>query len=320
MISFIIIGKNEDWRLEKCLKSVRSIVQKELSQPTEILYVDSQSTDNSLEISKKYVDKSFLITGVCNAAIGRNIGAKEAKGDILFFLDGDMELREGVIKFILTDDGHLIYPFISGVEYDYLYDKDWNIKGERTRRKFTPGKSVYKVTTGGLFVIEKKLWEEVGGIDNRFLYCEDMDFGIRVSAKGHPLMRMGQLWVNHYTRFYAVRNNELNTCKYSAFLLRKHFFDLRVLQKVFKNNYSAYFLALCLIFILCTHHLLSLWCLIPYLMILCYRVAKAKKRTSVKLGFMKTLGIKMAKDFIFIYSFLTFFPANPQMSYRLVTW
>ena len=168
MISFIIIGRNEDWRLEKCLKSVKTIVQKELSVPSEILYIDSQSTDESVKLAKMYADRTFLITGVCNAAIGRNIGAKEAKGDILFFLDGDMELREGVIKSIMSDDGHLVYPFISGIEYDYLYDKDWNIKGERTRRKYTPGRNAYEITTGGLFIIEKKLWDEVGGIDNRF--------------------------------------------------------------------------------------------------------------------------------------------------------
>ena len=318
MISFIVIGKNEGWRLEKCLKSLKTIVQEELSFPSEILYVDSQSTDKSIENSKKYADRTFLITGVFNAAIGRNIGAKEAKGDILFFLDGDMELREGVLSSVLTEQGTLVYPFISGVEYEYLYDQDWSLKGERIRRKFIEGKDVYKPTTGGLFAIEKRLWDEVGGMDNRFFRSQDMDFGFRMSAKGIPLLRKGQLWVNHYTVFYAVRNNALNTIKYSALLLRKHFFNKTVQISVFKNNYSSYLLAITLVFALCLDYPLGLLALIPYLLTICYRTMMTRKRTAVELSYFKTAINRITMDILFIFSFLTFYPSKPAISYREV--
>jgi len=43
--------------------------------------VDSKSDDKSLEIVKEFPSiKAFTILGDCNAAIGRNIGAIEAKG------------------------------------------------------------------------------------------------------------------------------------------------------------------------------------------------------------------------------------------------
>lgn len=318
MISFIIIGRNEGWRLEKCLKSVKTIIEKELSVPTEILYIDSQSTDESIEISKKYADRTFLITGVYNAAIGRNIGAKEAKGDVLFFLDGDMELRDGVVSSVLAGQGTLVYPFISGVEYEFLYDQDWSLKGERIRRKFVEGEDIYKPTTGGLFAIEKRLWDEVGGMDNRFFRSQDMDFGFRMSARGIPLLRKGQLWVNHYTVFYAVRHNALSTIKYSAILLRKHFFNKTVQVSVFKNNYSSYLLALTLVFALCIDYPLGLLALIPYILTICYRAMMTRKRTSVELSFLKTATNRITKDILFIYSFLTFYPSKPVISYREV--
>lgn len=318
MISFIIIGRNEGWRLEKCLKSVKTIIEKELSVPTEILYIDSQSTDESIEISKKYADRTFLITGVYNAAIGRNIGAKEAKGDVLFFLDGDMELRDGVVSSVLAGQGTLVYPFISGVEYEFLYDQDWSLKGERIRRKFVEGEDIYKPTTGGLFAIEKRLWDEVGGMDNRFFRSQDMDFGFRMSARGIPLLRKGQLWVNHYTVFYAVRHNALSTIKYSAILLRKHFFNMTVQVSVFKNNYSSYLLALTLVFALCIDYPLGLLALIPYILTICYRAMMTRKRTSVELSFLKTATNRITKDILFIYSFLTFYPSKPAISYREV--
>jgi glycosyltransferase involved in cell wall biosynthesis len=318
MISFIVIGRNESWRLEKCLASIRKTATKELNITFELIYVDSQSVDDSISLSKQFTDKTLLITGVCNAAIGRNIGAKEAKGEILFFLDGDMELREGVLSSILTDKGQLTYPFVSGVEYDYLYDYNWNLKEKRIRRKFIEGEDVYKPTTGGLFVIEKKLWDEVGGMDNRFFRSQDMDFGFRMSAKGIPLLRKGQLWVNHYTVFYAVRNHALSTVKYSALLLRKHFFNKTVQISVSKNNYSSYLLAFTLIFALCLDYPLGLFALIPYLLTICYRTMTTRKRTAVELSLFKTAINRITKDILFIYSFLTFYPSKPAISYREV--
>ena len=121
MISFIIIGKNEGWRLQKCLQSISYVVEQDAIANYEIIYVDSQSTDNSIELAKQYGAKAFLITGECNAAIARNIGAKEAIGDILFFIDGDMELFPGFLPNVFTHDGRLEYPFISGIFNDIVH-------------------------------------------------------------------------------------------------------------------------------------------------------------------------------------------------------
>lgn len=318
MISFIVIGRNESWRLEKCLASIRKTATTELNVPFELIYVDSQSADNSVSLSKQFADKTFLITGVCNAAIGRNIGAKEAKGEILFFMDGDMELREGVLSSLLTSKGQLTYPFVSGVEYDYLYDHEWNLKRERIRRKFIAGEDVYKPTTGGLFVIEKKLWDDMGGMDNRFFRSQDMDFGLRMSARGKPLLRKGQLWVNHHTMFYAVRNNMLSICKYSALLLRKHFFNKAAQISMLKNNYSVYLLIITLIFMLGVDYIWGLLALMPYLLIICYRAVKTKNRNTSNISYFIAARDRLFKDILFIYYFFTYYPCNPPISYKEV--
>lgn len=53
-ISVTIICKNEEKRIEQCLKSV--------AWADEIVLVDSGSTDRTLEIAKKYTDKIFINT------------------------------------------------------------------------------------------------------------------------------------------------------------------------------------------------------------------------------------------------------------------
>ena len=174
MISFIIIGKNEGWRLEKCLLSIVFVVKQDEIADYEIIYVDSRSTDNSVELAKQYGAKVFLITGECNAAIARNIGAKEAMGDILFFIDGDMELFPEFLPQVLTTDNQLEYPFISGIFNDIVHDLDWNYLYTSRRHKLQEGNAdAVQATTGGLFMIEHSLWNQVKGLDTRLKIGED---------------------------------------------------------------------------------------------------------------------------------------------------
>ena len=49
-LSACIISFNEEDKIEDCLKSLQSIVD-------EIIIVDSNSTDKTLDIAKKYTDK-----------------------------------------------------------------------------------------------------------------------------------------------------------------------------------------------------------------------------------------------------------------------
>jgi glycosyltransferase involved in cell wall biosynthesis len=128
MISFIIIGKNEGWRLKKCLHSIAYIIEQDKIVDYEIIYVDSKSTDNSVELAKQHGAKVYLVIGECNAAIARNIGAKEAIGDILFFIDGDMELLSGFLPKVI-ENGKLVYPFVSGLFIDVIhYTQKYSIK------------------------------------------------------------------------------------------------------------------------------------------------------------------------------------------------
>ena len=314
MVSFIVIGKNEGWRLEKCLRSIKSTAPQELNQPYEIIYVDSRSKDSSIDISKKYADKVIQLTGECNAAIGRNIGAKEAGGNILFFLDGDMELRSGVLKSIIGNDGCLTYPFMSGVEYDYLYDNEWNKVEEKPRRVYKDGEATFEKVTGGLFVIDRTIWEKVGGMDNRFVRSQDYDFGLRVCNIGVKLKRLGALWVNHYTRYYAVRTDSLTVFKYPALLTRKHFLEPNAFHTLFFWNYSAYLLVICVATSLLA---LNYWLLLPYFVVLLYRSAKVVMRTPTGLGFVRTFYKRFIKDLLFIYYFCTFYPKQPHVDYSV---
>jgi len=131
LISFIIIGRNEGWKLTHCLESIFKSAISNLLSYYEVIYVDSQSTDDSIVRANKFANiRIFLITGKYNAAIGRNIGAKEAKGDFLFFLDGDMELHPEFIKEALRLHKKDL-RFISGQIEEQFYNENWEPIGEK---------------------------------------------------------------------------------------------------------------------------------------------------------------------------------------------
>ena len=93
MISVVVIGKNEGERLAACLKSIQTALN---VLAHEVVYVDSCSTDQSLQTAKTLGARCFLLAErQTTAGLGRFVGAKEARGEYLLFLDGDMQLCPG---------------------------------------------------------------------------------------------------------------------------------------------------------------------------------------------------------------------------------
>lgn len=314
MISFIVIGRNEGWRLEKCFKGISTFVKAEHIPDYEVIYVDSQSTDNSIELSKSFHNtKTLLITGECNAAIARNIGAKEANGDILFFLDGDMELIPGFWSSVMKE-GKMVYPFMSGLENNFWHDSDWNYVNSSINRKYTEGADSYEVTTGGLFVIEVELWKKVGGMDNRCKRSQDLDFGFKLTKIGCRLCRKPQEWVNHYTRYYQARSDSSAFVKYTAFLTRKHFFEPFAQKFMFGVNYSLWILFFSFLLMFCYTSL------IPsalYFLAVILRAFRTHKKIDTKIGILSLVVGQIKNDFSFIYYFICFRPPMVPMEYEL---
>lgn len=314
MVSFIVIGKNEGWRLEKCFKSIYSFVEAEKISEYEVVYVDSKSTDNSIELSKSFGNsKTFMITGECNAAIARNIGANEATGDIFFFIDGDMELLPGFWSSIVKN-GKMEYPFLSGVVKDVLYDQNWNYLETRIRNIVPEGKDKIEVKTGGLFLIESELWKNVGGMDNRQKRCQDMDLGFRLTKMGYRLHRKSSIWVNHYTRSYQERTDSNIFVRYQALLMRKHLLNFPAQKFLFGPNYTVWGLIMSVVLMLAFCSLLPA---LLYLLLVGYRANRDYKRNQRRINFLSIYFRQMWLDIVFVFYFITYWPSNIEAKYEI---
>ena len=154
MISFIVIGKNEGWKLNRCLESILSLRSLNGLNNHEIIYVDSDSTDDSINNVKEFKNVQICkLTGYVNAAVARNIGVSISKGDILFFLDGDMEISSKSFELLFDENNQLQYDFISG-DFENNYYSNRESKQCISKELYHKNVEISsEFTTGGLFAI-----------------------------------------------------------------------------------------------------------------------------------------------------------------------
>lgn len=97
-ISVIIPVYNKEEFLEETLSSLEHQTLKDI----EILCIDDESTDNSLDILEKYADRDLrfkIFTQKNNGpGIARNKGINEASGEYVFFLDADDWIEKDALE------------------------------------------------------------------------------------------------------------------------------------------------------------------------------------------------------------------------------
>jgi glycosyltransferase involved in cell wall biosynthesis len=85
MLSFALMVKNEGENLERCLTSV-------LPFSPEIVVLDTGSSDNTIEIAKKFTDKIFHQQWQDNFSLHRNKSFSLTNGEWIFQIDADEEI------------------------------------------------------------------------------------------------------------------------------------------------------------------------------------------------------------------------------------
>jgi len=250
----------------------------------------------------------FQVTGECNAAIGRNVGAKESSGETLFFIDGDMEIISESIPSILNQYENLEHPFISG-QFINCYDDNKNrlIKNENY---FNDQDDKYDFTTGGLFIIKRELWEKVDGMLLKYRISEDLDFGFRLAKINNLLLRKAIPIANHYTIDYKSSDRlwkDFFNCDYlysNSVLLRDHLLNTNFIQYYLRRNYS-----LVVLFLLLLLQSICSWCLLLYLPLVLIRTLKNFKYKKISY-FISLVLVYTLKDLISILGVVFFWPRN----------
>ena len=206
-VSVIIPTRNRLDLLERCVNSIKS----QTDYPHyEILIADNDSDDPKvLEFYRQQTAKKNIhvlkIPGPFNYSSINNRAAAEARGEVLVLLNNDIEvthaswLRELVAHAIRPEVGAvgalLLYPNgkiqhagvilgIGGVagHVGKKFSQHREVGGNRTKVVQN-----FSAVTGACLAVRKKLYQEVGGLDetNLPVSFNDVDFCLKLQAAGY---------------------------------------------------------------------------------------------------------------------------------------
>jgi len=170
----IIPTFNEAENLEQVLRALL------LSARDEVIVVDGGSGDGTQEIAKR--GGARVLQGVCaDRGQQMNLGAKEAQGELLFFLHGDTVVPDGALDLIdeVCADGQVVGGgFLRQFDSDSIW-LDWTCRLADWRSEH------WGVFLGdqGIFV-RREVFERLGGFDKNLTCCEDLHFSMKLKNEG----------------------------------------------------------------------------------------------------------------------------------------
>ena len=176
MITIIIPVLNEEKTIEKCLKNII-----ELPEQKELIVVDGGSLDNTVEIASRY---ARVISSPKGRAKQMNGGAKEAKGDILWFVHSDSKFHQSSLFEI---EKTIAEKYIGGCFRLYFYDLDTGFM-RFVAHSSTLRAKYLKLIFGdqGIFM-RRDIFEKLGGFKDMEL-MEDWELSQRIHQLGKMKM------------------------------------------------------------------------------------------------------------------------------------
>lgn len=229
-VSFIIVNYNVTQLLKNCLQSIVCFAH---DVDYEVIVVDNDSTDKSWILLKEEFPPVNFIASQENLGFSKanNLAATHATGEYLYLLNPDTELEGEYMGEILKFADQTECFGCLGLR---MHDKNGNFLPESKRA--VPGvansfeklfnvfrknhsKSYYlnsigtydvaeaEVLTGANLLIKKKVYEEIGGLDEAyFMYGEDIDICYTLLRRGYRNWYYGKYSILHHKGESTVKD------------------------------------------------------------------------------------------------------------------
>lgn len=211
-VGIVIVNYNGGKFQNDCINTLYSMK----CQDFEIIVVDSDSSDNSIELLRSsYPEVHILEQGEnVGVAVGNNIGIKYSRSigaEYTLLLNNDTELDENLLDKLLAeaDENTVAVPKI------YFYDKKdllwfagggmyWEKAisyhegiGEKDFGQYDTNKLIEYAPTCCM-LLHNKIFEKIGFIDEKmFMYYDDTDLCVRLMDSDIKIRYVPEAWMWH---------------------------------------------------------------------------------------------------------------------------
>ncbi|MEK6967949.1 MAG: glycosyltransferase [Nanoarchaeota archaeon] len=178
LLSIIIPAFNEQRYLPKLLKSIKAQSFKDY----EIIVCDANSKDNTVKIARSF---GCRVYPGGSPAIGRNSGAKHAKGSLLLFFDADIFLpNSGTLGKMISEFERRKLAVSTVKLIPKSFRKIDVFMHEFVHVYLKMLQTIKPSAGGGCLLVRKKIHDGIGGFDEKLYFAEDHDYVFRASKKG----------------------------------------------------------------------------------------------------------------------------------------
>jgi len=211
-ISIILPVRNEEKYITECLDSIlNSDYQKDL---IEVIVVDGDSTDNTLNIVREYESKYDFIKVIINkrriVPISLNLAIKDSKGDYIVRIDAHCHYPRNYFSKLVFWAEKLGADNVGAViETDVLFKNKTSVSikivmsdilgvGDSLFRLGINSPKIVDTVPFGCF--KKSVFEKFGNFDERLVRCQDIEFNKRIKGLGAEIYLIPDNNVVYYAR------------------------------------------------------------------------------------------------------------------------
>lgn len=204
-ISIVIPVYNGGDNFRQCLSSLKQFVPEGI----EIIVVADGDTDGSGDLAKTFATKVLRNPTAKGPAQARNLGAKEAQGEILFFVDADVAISADTIERVSQSFAQnpnlvaLIGSYDESPGASNFLSQYKNLFHHYTHQSASEEASTF---WGACGAIRREVFLSMGGFDENYrLPCvEDIELGYRLKKAGYRIQLNKNIQVKHLKRWGII--------------------------------------------------------------------------------------------------------------------
>lgn len=235
-VSIVTPSYNQGQFLEETIRSVLDQNYPNL----EYIIIDGGSTDNSVEIIRKYEDRlAYWVSepdrGQAHAV---NKGFREATGEILAWQNSDDTYQPGAIRTVMKYFKN--NPKVYMIYGDFCFMDE---KGEIFSYRALPDFSIRRFVNGvrtppqPTVFFKKQALEEVGYLDESLNHCMDRDLYIRIGKK-YPIKHIpkivGNFRIHHESKTMSQKKKQFTEGQ----VVRERYIDHKIGSLIFSTYYN----------------------------------------------------------------------------------
>jgi hypothetical protein len=195
-LAVVVVSHNSADHLPRLLSALSA----QLRAGDEVVVVDNASVDGSADVARQVSDAVQVVETGANLGFGGgcHIGARSTAAPLLFFINPDSEPEANCLNHLRTAatilpewgawQAAVLLPdgtVNTGGGIVHYLGMGWAGDCGRPARSLSPVPREVAFPSGAAMVVRRSTWDCLGGLDRSyFLYCEDLDLGLRVWLAG----------------------------------------------------------------------------------------------------------------------------------------